>query len=95
MYARLTYTQLAPGKTDDAVAIWRDKVGPVLKQAKGFKGAYLLGVTKTGKGLTMTMWETQADADATNANLPQIFALFDGMFTAQPTIESMEVLAQV
>lgn len=95
MYTRLTYSQLVPGKTDHAISVWRDKVVPVLKQEKGFKGAYLVGDRGTGKGVTITMWETQADADAGNAALPQILALFDGMFAAQPSMETLEVLLEV
>ena len=95
MYTRLTYTQLVDGKLDEAISIWQNKVAPVLKQEKGFKGAYLVGDRGTGKGVTITMWETQADADAANAALPQILALFNGMFAAQPTMETLEVLLQV
>ncbi len=95
MYARLINSQLLSGKTDDAISIWRDKVAPTIKQAKGFKGAYLVGDRGTGKGVTITLWETKEDADAMNAALPQTLALFDGIFASQPSLESYEVLLQV
>ena len=95
MFARVTTTQTAVDKTDQSVEIWRDKVGPVLKQQKGFKGAYLIGDHATGKGLAITLWETKEDVEATNAALPRFLALFDGMLTGQPTIETFEVLVQV
>ena len=95
MYARVINSQLAVGKTEDAVSIWRDKVAPAIKQAKGFKGAYLMGDRGTGKGLTITLWETKEDADAMNASLSQTLALFDGLFAAQPSLETYEVLLQV
>ena len=95
MYARVISSQLVSGKTDEAVSIWTDKVAGVLKQAKGFKGAYLVGDRGTGKGLTITLWESKEDADAMNAALPQTLALFDGLFAAQPSLESYEVLLQV
>ena len=95
MYARVTNSQLMSGKTDEAVAVWRDKLGPVLKQAKGFKGAYIVGDRNTGKGVTMTLWETQADADAMNATFAQNIALFEGLFAAQPSLETYEVLLQI
>jgi heme-degrading monooxygenase HmoA len=95
MYARVISSQLLPGKTDDAVSVWRDKVAPTIKQAKGFKGAYLVGDRETGKGITITLWETKEDADALNAALPQTLALFDGLFAAQPSLETYEVLVQV
>ena len=94
MHARLTYTQLVDGKLDEALSVWRDKVAPALKKEKGFKGAYLLGDRATGKGITVTLWETQSDAEATNASLPQTFALFSGMFASQPNLEELEVLLE-
>ena len=95
MYIRVINSQLVAGKTDEAVSIWGDKVAPNLKQAKGFKGAYLVGDRETGKGITLTLWETIEDADAMNAALPQTLALFDGIFAAQPSLETFEVLLQV
>ena len=95
MYARVISSQLVEGKTEDAVSIWRDKVADIIKQSKGFKGAYLVGDRGTGKGLTITLWETREDADAMNAALPQTLALFDGLFAAQPSLETYEVLLQI
>lgn len=95
MYTRVIKSNLVVGKIEDAVSIWRDKVAPSIKQAKGFKGAYLVGDRETGKGLTITLWETKEDADAMNAGLSQTLALFDGLFTEQPSLESFEVLLQV
>jgi len=95
MYARVINSNLVVGKTDDAVSIWRDKVAPNIKHAKGFKGAYLIGDRGTGKGFTITLWESKEDADAMNAGLPQTLALFDGLFAEQPSLESYEVLLQV
>jgi heme-degrading monooxygenase HmoA len=95
MYARVITSPLIPDKIDEAVSIWRDKVAPAIKQAKGFKGAYLIGDRGTGKGLTITLWETKEDADAMNASLPQNLALFEGLFAAQPSLETYEILLQV
>ncbi len=95
MYARVINSQLVSGKTDEVLSIWRDKVAPTIKQAKGFKGAYLVGDRGTSKGITITLWETKEDADAMNASLAQTLALFDGFFAAQPSLETYEVLLQV
>ena len=95
MYARVFTSQLVSGKTEEAVSVWRDKVAPAAQQAKGFKGAYLVGDRATGKGLTITLWETKEDADAMNASLTQNLALFDGIFAAQPSLDTYEVLLQI
>ena len=95
MYARVISSQELSRKTDETISIWRDKVAPRIKQAKGFKGAYLVSDRATDKGITITLWETKEDADAMNASLPQTLALFEGFFTAQPSLETYEVLLQV
>jgi len=95
MYARVFTSHLVPGKADEAAAIWRDKVAPVAKQSKGFKGAYLVGNRDTGIGLTITLWDTVEDADAMNASLPQTQSLFEGLFSEPPTLETYEVFLQV
>lgn len=97
MYARVITSQLQPGKTDEALALWRDSVVPSLKQTKGFKGAYLTGDRSTGKGVTITLWETEADAAAmdTSGQYQQTIALFAALFAAPPTREQYEVLLQV
>ena len=95
MFVRVINTQAVADRIDDAVSTWRDKVAPTLKQARGFKGAYLTGDHETGRAVTFTIWETREDADAMNATLPQVMALFDGMFAGPPTVETYEVLVQV
>lgn len=97
MYARVITTQLLPGKVDDAISLWRDNVTPSLKQTKGFRGAYLLGDRATGKGVTITLWESEADAVAmdTSGQYQQTIAMFAAMFAAPPSRERYEVFVEV
>jgi heme-degrading monooxygenase HmoA len=64
MYARVSIGQFPPAKVDEAIGIYRDSVVPAAKQQKGFKGNDVLTDRKTGKGLTMALWETEADMTA-------------------------------
>ena len=95
MYARVVISQLIPGNAKQAIAIWRDKLIPVMKEAKGFKGAYILGNRETGEGMTVTFWETEADADAMNSSFRVTIGFFEGLFAAPPELSQMEVLLQV
>ncbi len=97
MHARVITSQFQPGKAEDAVNLWRDKIAPSLKQRKGFRGAYLMGDRNTGRGVTVTLWETEADATAqdTSGEYQQAVALFAQLFAAPPTREQYEVLLQV
>ena len=95
MYARVTNTQVVVDKIDEAVSIWKDKLAPRLKQAKGFKGVYVMGDRETGKGISITLWETKEDADATLAMQPQSLALFEGLLSGSPSVDTYEVVFQV
>ena len=94
MYARVTNTQVVDGKIDESISIWKDKLAPQLKQAKGFKGVYVIGDRGTGKGMSITLWETKEDADATLAMQPQSLALFEGLLSGAPSVDTYEVVFQ-
>jgi heme-degrading monooxygenase HmoA len=93
MFARVTIGQMPPGKLDEATGIYRDSVLPAAKQQKGFKGLYVLGDRKTGKGLTIALWETEADmlAGETSGYYQQQVAKFKNILTAPAVREVYEV----
>ena len=64
MFARVITVQTHPGKTEAAATIYRDSIVPAAQQLKGFKGALLLTDPVTGKTISVTMWETEADQKA-------------------------------
>lgn len=64
MYARVTIAPALIGKTDEVRRLHRDSVVPACRQQKGFKGLYFLHDDKTGKGYTISLWETEADMTA-------------------------------
>jgi heme-degrading monooxygenase HmoA len=96
MYARVTTTHILPDNAEEAIRLWRDSV-TAAKQQKGFKSGYLLVDRKTGKGVSIALWETQADAQATGEGsdyLQEQLANFANLFTAAPLIEHYEVAAE-
>lgn len=96
MYARVTTVQIQPGKADEAIGIFRDSVVPAAKQQKGFKGGLLLTDRNTGKGLSIALWETEADMRAGEASgyYQQQLAKFKDIFGAPPVREQYEVSVQ-
>jgi len=96
MYARVTTTQTQPGKTEEAIRIYRDSVVPAAKQQQGFKGVFLLTDPNTGKGLSITLWETEADmrAGETSGYYQEQIAKFAPVLAGPPTRESYEVSVQ-
>jgi heme-degrading monooxygenase HmoA len=59
MYARVTTFQGPPESTDDAIIVTREKALPQARQIPGFKGALSLVDRTTGRGLTITLWESE------------------------------------
>jgi heme-degrading monooxygenase HmoA len=96
MHARVTIVQFLPGKTDEGIAIYRDSVVPAAKQQKGCKGLYLLTDRKVGKGISIALWETEANmlAGESSGYYQQQLAKFKDIFGAPPVRESYEVSVQ-
>jgi heme-degrading monooxygenase HmoA len=97
MHARVVTVQSQPGKTEETVRIYRDSVMPVAGQQQGFKGALLLTDPHTGKGISITLWETEADmiAGETSGYYQEQIAKFAQVFAGPPTREGYEVSVQV
>jgi len=93
MHARVTIGQMLVAKLDEATGIYRDSVVPAAKQQKGFKGLYVLVDRKTGKGLTIALWETEADMTAGEKSgyYQQQVAKFKDFLSAPPVREAYEV----
>jgi len=63
------------------------------EQQKGFKGFYVLGDSRTGKGLTISLWETEADMTAgeTSGFYQQQIAKFKDVVGGPTVREACEV----
>jgi len=98
MHARVTITEgkLDKVDVDEAISIIRDSIAPAAKQQKGFKGLATLIDRSTGKGMTITLWETEADMLAGEASgyLKEQYAKAPAM-AAPPTTEHYEVAVMV
>lgn len=96
MYARVVNVQIQPGKADEAINMYRDSVVPAAKQQKGSKGILLLTDASTGKGIAITLWETEADMKAGEASgyYQEQIAKFASVFAAPPVMERYEVSVQ-
>jgi len=96
MHARAFTTHISPDKLDEALQIWQSEIAPKLKEAAGFKGAWVFGDNNTGRSLTITLWETEAAAVArdTSGESQQLGALLSNFFTEPPQLEMYEVKLQ-
>lgn len=97
MYARVVSTQVKPGKVAEAASIYQ-AIEPQWKQQPGFVGAYLLtNADDETKSMSISIWETQADLEATEASgwYQAQVAKFAGILAAPPNRELHEVAVRV
>lgn len=94
MYARVINSSIVREKVDAGLSVWRDTLVPAMKHEKGFRGVCLVSNRKTGQCMAITLWETEADANAMEDLQAQTLALFNGLFTCSPE-HQYEVILQV
>jgi len=97
MYARIVTSQFKPGSVEQAIALWQDSMTSPLKQARGFKEALVTGDRQTGKAVTVTLWDTEADATEFDSSEPyqRALELFGELFATPPSREQFEVFVRV
>jgi heme-degrading monooxygenase HmoA len=93
MYARVVSFQAQPDKFDVMLSIFSDSIYPAAQQQEGFAGTLLLSDRDTGRGMTITLWDTEADliAGETSAYFQEQIAKVGPYLTAQPETARYEV----
>ena len=67
MYARVTNIRYSPDMRAEVVGIaWG--LAPVLREWRGFAGLQVWTDPDAGKGIVVSFWETEADAEASEAS---------------------------
>ena len=96
MHARIVSGQFQPDKMEEAVSIYENSVAPAAKEQQGCKGASLLTDAKTGKFISISLWETEADmiAGEESGYLKEQIAKAAPTFAGPPTSERFEVSVQ-
>lgn len=97
MYARMTTMQPHPGMAGEAARIFRESVIPAALQQMGFRGALLLEDPSSGRGTSITLWETEADLTAGEESgyFKEQLAKFGPLMAGPPVREVLVVTARV
>lgn len=96
MHARITTVAVKPEATDETIRIYQNDIVPAISGNKGFKGAYLLVDRATGEGISLTLWESEADGaayESSGSYKTQVDKLRQ-FFTAAPTLKTYETAVQ-
>ena len=96
MFARLTMVQVKPENIDETTKLYGESVVPAAKSQKGYKGAYMLVDRSTGKGVSISLWESEEDAIANEQSgyYQEQIGKFKDFLTAPPVQEGYEVAIQ-
>ncbi|MEO8249511.1 MAG: antibiotic biosynthesis monooxygenase [Burkholderiales bacterium] len=96
MKARVVTVKAQPGKMDEMTAIYKDSVVPAGKKQTGFKGAMLLTDADGSKGISITLWETEADMTAgeTNGYYQEQIGKMKPLMSEPPVLEHCDVSVQ-
>ncbi|MDP2982733.1 MAG: ester cyclase [Candidatus Latescibacter sp.] len=94
--ARVTVVRVKPEKVEETLKIYRESVVPAVKSLKGMRGIYLLSDFKTGKMLSIGIWDSEADVisyEQSGVSQAQLDK-FKGLFTAKPIRELYTLTVQ-
>ena len=94
MYARVTVVQGSPDKLEKGIDSFNSEVLPAVKGVAGYKAAFLLADRKTGKGMGITLWESEdARRRGGEAVDEARAAAIKAMGGSVPPVEEFEVVA--
>ena len=96
MYARVTTIQFQQGKFEEGMQIARESVEPAVRQQSGLKSFLALQDSNTGKGILISVFETEADARAgvSSGFVQQQTEKLASLLAGAPTVEFYEVATQ-
>jgi heme-degrading monooxygenase HmoA len=94
MFARVTTFQIQPGKLDEVIRLF-ESLAP--KSEQGFVSGLLLTDRAANKAITVTLWETLADLNASDTYRQQQLASSQvaALLAGAPVTEVCEVAVRV
>ena len=94
VYARVTVVQGSPEKIDQGIDSFNTQVLPAAKAVAGYKAAFLLADRQTGKGIGITIWESE-DARRRGGEAVDTAraATIEAMGGTVPPVDEYEVVA--
>jgi len=76
-YARVVRLKGDPNRVSETITVWTQHILPLLKKQRGFTGVTLVGNRKSGEGLSVSYWETEASMKEARGQVrPQALKVF-------------------
>ena len=94
MFARVTTIQGTPDQAEEAIRMIQEQVIPAARQLPGFKGGYWLADRNTGKGIGITLWESEDAMRASGERAAQLRNQSAQALGGTAIVEEYEVIGQ-
>ena len=96
MHARVTTVSVYPNQVAETTRIYNETILPAVKAANGNQGVFLLIDPVSGKGISLTLWSTEANGLAYDASgaYQALVGMVSPFFAAPPSLATYEVAAQ-
>lgn len=93
MRARVTFTQMHPDNFPEKVRIYCESTMPAAQRSPGNRGVLLLTDQATGKSIAVSLWDTAADLEASDAGYYEgELAKFLPLYTVPPVRQEFDVV---
>ena len=96
MHVRAATVQIQSGKIQEFIKAY-DSLVPDLKAQKGYQGSYLMTDAGSGKALSISVWETEADMLASESDggyVKEQQAKIGVLFAGPPELEHYELSSE-
>jgi Antibiotic biosynthesis monooxygenase len=93
MYARITPMRFDPAREVEVLRLAEEQTLPVTRRLPGFRHYFATGDRATGRGYTITVWDTAEQAEAYRSALGDLVAQFQALGVHFEPAEVQEVLA--
>ncbi len=95
MYARVTSVTVQPANVAEVTRIFNESIVPAVRAASGNRGIFLMIDAATGKGMSISVWDTQASGEAydSSGGYREQVAKVAAYFAAPPALATYEVAA--
>jgi hypothetical protein len=94
MHARVTRFEGPPSDVDKGIKLIKDEIVPSAKKMRGFKHGYWLVDRATGKGIAMTLFDSEASMRASESDAEQSRARATQIGSRIVGVERYEVIVE-
>ena len=93
MFARNVSFRLKPNRLHDYTRTFENEILPLLRKQKGFKDDINLSNPHSTDVITISLWESKANAEAYNSNTyPEVLKTLARMLDGTPKVQTFEAV---